>query len=119
MLETRYGPHSWTRCPGDIRGLAAEPANALPLSNPFRPADGKVCQHLTEFIHRIRGNALHAVFQVEPLQALMGEIPNFHGSTVTCSLTLVNGGGWARNRAAYRHSLSNRAGLVAVYLTVC
>jgi len=41
------------------------------------------------FIQRIRWYTLRAVFRIEPLQALVEEVPYFHRRTVTRSLTLV------------------------------
>src|SRR5437879_3216954 len=46
-------------------------------------------EHLPQFVHDIGWHAFRAVFRVEPLRTLMGEVPYFHRLSVACSLTLV------------------------------
>src|SRR2546421_11947939 len=43
-------------------------------------------QHLAELVHGIGWNAFRVIFCVEPLQALMDEVPYFH--LAECSLLL-------------------------------
>src|ERR1035441_7468662 len=49
----------------------------------------KEAEHLAHLLRGIGWHALRAVFRVEPLQALVGEIPYFHRQSVACSLTLI------------------------------
>ena len=47
-------------------------------------------EHLTQLVHGVGGHPAGAVLRVEPVEALVGEVPYFHWKTVACSLTLVN-----------------------------
>src|SRR5215831_8003705 len=49
----------------------------------------EVRQHLPELVYGIGRHALGLVLLVESPEAFMGKVPNFHGETVTCSLTLI------------------------------